>query len=119
MKVVPEREGDLAGTSFVSSRSSRPASPFNNTLSFANIMSEKSTSSSRGSVSHPGSGYVTPKEAREEAWKQEAEQKDSPTKNEMREMYKELGGRKAKGKGKFGATTRDKGGWEGSYEDGF
>ena len=119
MKVVPEREGDLAGTSFVSSRSSRPASPFNNTLSFANIMSEKSTSSSRGSVSHPGSGYVTPKEAREEAWKQEAEQKDSPTKNEMREMYKELGGRKARGKGKFGATTRDKGGWEGSCEDGF
>ena len=39
----------------------------------------------------------------------------------MREMYKELGGRKARGKGKVGmdAGTRDKGGWtadEGSYD---
>ena len=122
MKVVPERENDLAATGFVSSRSSRPASPFNNTLSFANIMSDKITPSrgpGRDTGSLPGSGYVTPKEAREEAWRLEAEQKDAPTKNEMREMYKELGGRKARGKGKFGATTRDKGGWEGSYDDEF
>ena len=65
------------------------------------------------------SGAQTPREIREEKWRFEAEAKEKPGKLEMREMYKELGGRKARGKGKFGATTRDKGGWEGSYEDGF
>lgn len=37
----------------------------------------------------------------------------------MREMYKELGGRKARGKGKFGGATRDKGGWDvgGGFDD--
>ena len=36
----------------------------------------------------------------------------------MREMYKELGGRKARGKTKVGATgSRDKGGWDGGMED--
>lgn len=75
---------------------------------------------SRGG-SLPGSGYATPRELKEEAWKLEAEAKDSPSKIEMREMYKELGGRKAKAKGKFGGAgqTRDKGGWEGGFDEGF
>lgn len=67
-----------------------------------------------------GSGYQTPREVREEKWKQEAEVQAKPTKLEMREMYKELGGRKARGKGKLGAATgghRDKGGW-GEYAGG-
>ena len=71
------------------------------------------------SGSAPGSGYVTPRELREEAWRLEAEEKEKPTKNEMREMYKELGGRKAKAKGKFGGATRDKGGWDGGYDNGY
>ena len=68
------------------------------------------------------SGYQTPRELREEKWKQEAETY-RPSKVEMREMYKELGGRKARGKGKLGMETsgaRDKGGWgedAGGYGD--
>ena len=59
------------------------------------------------------SGHQTPKEIREEKWRAEAESQYKPTKNEMREMYKELGGRKARGKGKLGmeAGARDRGGW--------
>ena len=59
------------------------------------------------------SGYQTPREMREEKWKQEAETQSKPTKEEMREMYKELGGRKARAKGKVGTPggARDKGGW--------
>ena len=66
------------------------------------------------------SGQQTPREVREEKWKQEAESASRPSKVEMREMYKELGGRKARGKGKLGGTTgmRDRGGWgeTGGYE---
>lgn len=48
---------------------------------------------------------------REEQWRVETEV-SKPGKIEMREMYKELGGRKARNKTKVGATTsRDKGGW--------
>ena len=60
---------------------------------------------------------------REEKWKQEAEATSRPSKVEMREMYKELGGRKARGKGKLGMENsgpRDKGGWgedAGGYGD--
>lgn len=59
------------------------------------------------------SGHQTPRESREEKWKQDTESY-KPSKIEMREMYKELGGRKARGKGKVGMETsglRDKGGW--------
>ena len=50
---------------------------------------------------------------REEKWRVESESQQKPTKIEMREMYKELGGRKARGKGKVGmeAGARDRGGW--------
>lgn len=71
------------------------------------------------SGSLPGSGHATPKELREEAWRLESEEKERPTKNEMREMYKDLGGRKTKAKGKFGGATRDKGGWEGGFDEGY
>ncbi len=60
------------------------------------------------------SGYQTPREVREERWKAETDGTTRPSKVEMREMYKELGGRKARGKTKVGAReTRDKGGWDG------
>ncbi|KAF9261096.1 hypothetical protein L218DRAFT_961783 [Marasmius fiardii PR-910] len=58
------------------------------------------------------SGYQTPREIREERWRQEAEATASPGKLEMRAMYKELGGRKSRTKTKLGSTgVRDKGGW--------
>lgn len=72
-------------------------------------LAEASTSySSRG-----GSGYQTPREVKEERWKAEADE-TRPGKVEMREMYKELGGRKSKAKGKYqtSVSARDKGGWE-------
>jgi len=65
------------------------------------------------SPSYGGSGYQTPRELKEEQWRMEAETASKPTKNEMRDMYKELGGRKARGKTKLGSSgVRDKGGWE-------
>ncbi|KAG8979801.1 hypothetical protein FRB90_007911 [Tulasnella sp. 427] len=62
-------------------------------------------------------GYQTPREIREEKWKQEADE-SRPGKLEMREMYKELGGRKSKTKSKYqtGASSRDRGGWSGGME---
>ncbi|KAI0788345.1 hypothetical protein C8Q74DRAFT_1367079 [Fomes fomentarius] len=71
------------------------------------------------SVTHTPSrsSYITPsptpREIREEKWREEAEATSKPTKIEMREMYKELRGRKARGKGKLGRTSgmRDRGGW--------
>ncbi|KAL0576482.1 hypothetical protein V5O48_005493 [Marasmius crinis-equi] len=58
------------------------------------------------------SGYQTPREIREERWRQEAEATSAPGKLEMRAMYKELGGRKSRTKTKLGSTgVRDKGGW--------
>lgn len=62
--------------------------------------------------STPASGQQTPREIREERWRLEADL-EKPGKIEMREMYKELGGRKAKTKPKWGSagTMRDKGGW--------
>ncbi|KAJ3482571.1 hypothetical protein NLJ89_g12133 [Agrocybe chaxingu] len=61
-----------------------------------------------------GSGYQTPREIKEEQWRAEAEATSKPGKVEMREMYKELGGRKARGKTKLGSSGafRDKGGWD-------
>ncbi|KAF6742078.1 hypothetical protein DFP72DRAFT_996736 [Ephemerocybe angulata] len=60
------------------------------------------------------SGYQTPRELKEEQWREEAATVEKPGKLAMREMYKELGGRKARGKPKLGSSgvTRDKGGWD-------
>ncbi|KAH9036594.1 hypothetical protein EDB85DRAFT_1939267 [Lactarius pseudohatsudake] len=71
-------------------------------------------------TSPPGSGYQTPREIREERWRLEAAAVERPGKAEMREMYKELNGRKSKAKGKLGGITgiRDKGGWSGSLDEG-
>jgi hypothetical protein len=66
----------------------------------------------------PGSGYQTPREVREAKWSVENETVASPSKIEMREMYKALDGRKAKGKGKIGTTPRrDRGGWDGDGDE--
>jgi len=65
------------------------------------------------SPSRNASGYQTPREVREEQWKMDEEAAARPGKIEMREMYKELGGRKSRGKTKLGSTSvRDKGGWD-------
>lgn len=74
-----------------------------------------------GHVSPAASGYQTPREIREERWRIEAEAVEKPGKTEMREMYKELNGRKSKAKGKLGGTggIRDKGGWIGSLDEGW
>ncbi|KAF9475996.1 hypothetical protein BDN70DRAFT_765923, partial [Pholiota conissans] len=59
------------------------------------------------------SGYQTPREIKEEQWRQEEEVAVKPGKLEMREKYKELGGRKSRAKTKLGSTgVRDKGGWD-------
>ncbi|KAL5478814.1 hypothetical protein ACEPAI_2091 [Sanghuangporus weigelae] len=117
MQSSAQRHEEDAGRSYTPPRYSRPASPFNNSLSFANIMSAASSDGGQPHYSSrvsngANSGYVTPKEAREEQWKTEAEDKEKVTKNEMREMYKELGGRKPRTKAKFGGAVRDKGGWD-------
>jgi len=74
-----------------------------------------------GHASPATSGYLTPREIREERWRLEAEAVEKPGKIEMREMYKELNGRKSKTKGKVGGTTgiRDKGGWTESLDGGW
>ncbi|KAI0271741.1 hypothetical protein BC834DRAFT_818627 [Gloeopeniophorella convolvens] len=74
-----------------------------------------------GYTSPSGSGYQTPRELREERWRLEADTSEKPGKNEMREMYKELNGRKSKAKGKLGGGTgiRDKGGWTESMYEGW
>lgn len=70
-------------------------------------------SRSSGYTSPQRSGYQTPREVKEEIWRQEAQVTAKPGKVEMREMYKELGGRKARAKTKLGSSgVRDKGGWE-------
>jgi len=63
------------------------------------------------------SGAQTPREVQEERWKEEGEARERPGKVEMREMYKEYGGRKVKGKGRLpsgvgGGGNRDRGGWD-------
>jgi hypothetical protein len=85
---------------------------------YAQMISNRSPSlepvRSRSGHSTPAtSGYQTPREIREERWRVEAEAVEKPGKAEMREMYKELNGRKSKAKGKLGGTIgiRDKGGW--------
>lgn len=55
---------------------------------------------------------------KEEQWRSETLAVSRPSKGDMREMYKELGGRKSKSKVKVGATgrMRDKGGLGGHEE---
>ncbi|KAF9443622.1 hypothetical protein P691DRAFT_402246 [Macrolepiota fuliginosa MF-IS2] len=79
--------------------------------------SPPSTPFSRSSSAY-NSGYQTPREIREEQWRITADTSAKPNKLEMREMYKELGGRKARSKAKLGSSgpNRDKGGW-GDGED--
>ncbi|KAF9540043.1 hypothetical protein CPC08DRAFT_770873 [Agrocybe pediades] len=69
--------------------------------------------SGHSSPSWGATGYITPRELKEEAWRAEQQAIDKPGKLEMREMYKDLGGRKAKTKTKLGSSGfRDKGGWD-------
>lgn len=83
-------------------------------LKSAREKSPISTPFSRGSgYTSPtnNSGYQTPREIKEELWGQQMAAK--PSKNEMREMYKTLGGRKARAKTKLSSSgVRDKGGWD-------
>ncbi|EDR08310.1 uncharacterized protein LACBIDRAFT_294430 [Laccaria bicolor S238N-H82] len=83
-------------------------------LKSAREKSPISTPFSRGSgYTSPtnNSGYQTPREMKEELWGQQMAAK--PSKNEMREMYKTLGGRKARAKTKLSSSgVRDKGGWD-------
>ncbi|KAF7319764.1 Dolichol-phosphate mannosyltransferase subunit 1 [Mycena kentingensis (nom. inval.)] len=71
-----------------------------------------SRGSRSGYTSPIGAGAQTPRELKEEQWRQEAEI-SAPGKVEMRGMYKELNGRKSKAKPKWGAVggggIRDKG----------
>lgn len=71
------------------------------------------------SNNYSASGYQTPRELKEEKWRQEAEQAAKPGKVEMRGIYKELGGRKSKTKTKLGSSggVRDKGGWAEATEE--
>ncbi|KAG6331085.1 hypothetical protein ID866_8007 [Astraeus odoratus] len=94
-------------------------------LQYLRMMSNKSDPSSplpsRGSGRNSPSidGYRTPKERNEERWRLEEEAQSRPNKVELREMYKELGGRKAKTKVKLGSAggSRDKTGWVGGGHD--
>lgn len=88
--------------------------------------SDFNSTSRYGYATPPSSstGYSTPREIREERWAQEKngvimndDGGASNSKLEMREMYKELGGRKAKGKNKVGSGgARDRGGWDGAED---
>jgi len=86
-------------------------------LKTARQNAEQDGTASRYGYSTPpltSSGYATPREVREERWAQENGADGAAIgKVEMREMYKELGGRKARTKSKFGGA-RDRGGWYGS-----
>ncbi|KAJ3788112.1 hypothetical protein GGU11DRAFT_765986 [Lentinula aff. detonsa] len=98
-------------TTYLKSTSDR--SPTNGTFSSRGGSGYSTPSSNFGSGF--GSGYQTPREIKEEKWKMENEATASPGKVEMRAIYKEMGGRKSRGKIKMGSagarTTRDKGGW--------
>ncbi|KAJ4485346.1 hypothetical protein J3R30DRAFT_3283581 [Lentinula aciculospora] len=94
-------------------KSTSDRSPTNGTFSSRGGSGYSTPSSNLGSGF--GSGYQTPREIKEEKWKLENEAVVSPGKVEMRALYKEMGGRKARGKAKMGSagtrTARDKGGW--------
>ena len=87
-------------------------------MSTREVVGPQNSTSRRSGYSSPRvSGYQTPKEANEEKWRADAEL-SRPGKIEMREMYKEMGGRKSRGKTKLGmgGGGRDRGGWADSYE---
>lgn len=72
-----------------------------------------STSRYGYSNSAPASGRQTPREMREDKWAVENGGETGPSKVELRGLYKDLGGRKARTKNKVGANgARDRGGWE-------
>jgi hypothetical protein len=75
---------------------------------------------SSSGYSTPGSGAQTPREIREERWRAENTVTEKPGKLEMRQIYKELGGRKARTKAKLGSSggVRDRGGWTASFGGG-
>ncbi|KDQ17618.1 hypothetical protein BOTBODRAFT_29794 [Botryobasidium botryosum FD-172 SS1] len=84
--------------------------------------SRPSPPSSARFISLPASGIQTPRELREEQWRNEAAETASPKKGaakvEMREMYKELGGRMARGKNRVkNGESRDRGGWNAGSDD--
>ena len=87
-------------------------------LTFLSMSANKSTPSSPLERASPSrSGYQTPKEINEERWR--VEEQTRPGKVEMREMYKELGGRKSRNKTKIGSAGgyRDKTGWVDHVEE--
>lgn len=87
-------------------------------LMFLSTSASKSAPSTPLERSSPSrSGYQTPKEINEEKWK--AEEQARPGKVEMREMYKELGGRKSRSKAKLGSAGghRDRTGWVDHIEE--
>jgi hypothetical protein len=105
----------LQRTTFIQSVSTREADP-----GFQTYARPYKGSSGYSSA---GSGYRTPKEANEERWQAESEAAEKPNKVEMREMYKELGGRKSKAKTKLGrpggTAARNVGGLGDEEMDGF
>jgi len=74
--------------------------------------SPPSTPFSRSSSAY-NSGYHTPREIKEHQWRMEAQAVSRSSKLDMRQRYKELGGRKARSKPKLGSSgqNRDRGGW--------
>jgi hypothetical protein len=87
-------------------------------LTLISTSANKSSPSSPLERSSPSrSGYQTPKEINEEKWR--AEEQTRPGKVEMREMYKELGGRKSRNKTKLGGAGghRDRTGWGDHVEE--
>ncbi|KAI0761186.1 hypothetical protein BD413DRAFT_249194 [Trametes elegans] len=66
------------------------------TIYLGSVPNRPAPTLSRSGYDSPRSGQQTPREIREEKWRQEAEAVGKPSKVEMREMYKELGGRKAR-----------------------
>jgi hypothetical protein len=105
----------LQRTTYIQSVSTREADP-----SFQTYARPYRAASGFSSA---GSGHRTPKEANEERWAQEAEGAARPNKVEMREAYKELGGRKSKAKTKLGraggAAGRNVGGLGEEETDGY
>lgn len=86
---------------------------YNNSVPNRSPPSSPLPSRGSGRTSPSLSGYQTPKELKEEQWRQEELPQSRPGKVEMREMYKELGGRKSKTKTKLGSSGgyRDRTGW--------
>jgi len=85
-------------------------------IMYTNSVSNRSSplhSRGSGRTSPSQSGYQTPRDIKEEQWRQEELTQNRPGKVEMREMYKELGGRKSRTKTKLGSSGgyRDRTGW--------